>query len=82
MFHGSNHVFVPGDVVRPGEEDDSAYATNKPEYARQYGKHVYEVEPIDKPVSFEDPSGDPDEPSETRTIIHASEKGFKVRRRL
>lgn len=57
LYHGSDHAFSIGDIVKPMETPGQralnlpppthAYATNVPVYASTYGKKVYQVEPVD-----------------------------------
>ena len=53
LFHGTDHPFQPGDLVR-GEtsvggfpEPGIAYATPDRNLARRFGKHVFQVKPLD-----------------------------------
>lgn len=59
LFHGSDHLFEPGDLVvpaktKPGEYPDAelAYAADNKELAKFYGKHLFEVEPIDHEKTY------------------------------
>jgi hypothetical protein len=61
MYHGSNHSFHVGDVIKPFQTPRDAenrkalglpapthaYATNEPKYASVYGERIYTVSPVD-----------------------------------
>lgn len=77
MFHGTVHPFKEGDIVSP-EYDESgegeAHATDLLNAAKSFGKHVFEVEPLDPSdldehyLSHKGVSG----------THYTSQKGFKV----
>lgn len=46
LYHASDVDFKPGDVITP-KNYSHAYASNDAEHARQWGKNVYSVEPVD-----------------------------------
>lgn len=46
FYHGSDHVFYPGQQVEPRSYANVAYASTNRDVAAGYGKHVYKVEPI------------------------------------
>lgn len=58
-FHGTNHDFVPGDALLPGDETgkahgqfsigDRVWVSNDPRRAAAYGHLLYEVEPHTHP---------------------------------
>ena len=57
FYHGSDHEFEPGDIVRSGKEvnknsfpdqtfpQDAVFLTDDRREAKEYGNHAYEVEP-------------------------------------
>lgn len=92
LYHGSDHEFEPGDLVLPssatglvkrGNDPDAfAHAAEDPNFAKVFGKHLYEVE---------HPEGvDPAKTVYNPSIAHlldgerkyGSSKGFKVIRRV
>jgi hypothetical protein len=59
LFHGSNHLFSPGDLVIPREaergeypEPGISYATPDKNLAKRFGKHIFQVEPIDREKTY------------------------------
>ena len=46
FFHGTDHTFMPGDIVEPRSYAGVAYAATNRDVAAGYGKNVYKVEPI------------------------------------
>ena len=87
LFHGSRHIFNPGDTVAPAATSANyvekgytsempAYATENKERARAFGR-VYEVEPHDwKDVDTEPDEGDEDTEDAWQYLSY--NKGFKV----
>ena len=45
FYHGTSHVFHPGETVVPGN-DNLAWSSTNRDVAAQYGPNVYRVEPI------------------------------------
>lgn len=45
FYHGTKHVFHPGETVNPGK-DGVAWASTNRDVAAGYGPNVYRVEPI------------------------------------
>lgn len=92
LFHGTNADLSPGDKITPshnlmarlglGGAVHYSYATPRSDHASAFGKHVYEVEPLD----HEDVSGPTamerydDEPEGMEEVT--SRTGFRVVRRL
>lgn len=87
LYHGSNHPFIAGDVVKPMETPGQkslglpapthSYATDSPLIASIYGEKIYRVEPLDhEEVEKSRPlyAGSP--PREAH--YYTSKKGFKV----
>lgn len=84
LYHGSDHAFSVGDIISPafssyGSRPGYAartFAADNHVLASMFGKHVYEVEPID-----------PTEAEPTHNIGGVgfeweSTKGFKVKRKV
>jgi hypothetical protein len=46
FYHGTDHVFYPGEHVEPRSYADVAYASTNREVASGYGANLYKVEPI------------------------------------
>jgi hypothetical protein len=46
LFHASDTEFKAGDVINP-RNHAHAYASIDPNHAGQWGKHIYNVEPMD-----------------------------------
>jgi len=90
LFHGSPHIFKPGDTVKPITEDEyekqgysmpmPAFATKNLNRARAFG-HAYEVEPHDwRDVETEEDEGEGAEEGDYAYLSH--EKGYKVIRKV
>jgi hypothetical protein len=47
LYHASDTEFNPGDSITP-QNYSHAFASSDRSVAEPYGKHVYEVEPIDR----------------------------------
>lgn len=79
FFHASDHLFDVGDHIEPrdtysiGSDDPVAHATNDHIMAKNYGRWVYEVEPLDKPEVVS---------SRGKSKNFISRKGFIVKRVL
>jgi hypothetical protein len=84
LFHGTNAVLKPGDMVLPGDKVgaasagtpmDEAWATENKEEAGDYGTNVYQVQHVEPPTS--------DVPKEFIEMnagnnVYSSKKGFRV----
>lgn len=60
LFHGSSHVFEPGEVVSPDKDiwgEGEVHATNDPMFASTFGDYVYEVSPLDAPKMVQEEGG-------------------------
>ena len=84
LFHGSDAMLKPGDIVLPGNKVgaisagtpmDEAWATENQEDAADYGSNVYQVQHIEPPSS-----GVPKEFREMNAgnNVYSSKKGFRV----
>jgi len=81
LYHASNTDFSSGDVVRPVNYKH-AFATKDKSLAKEYGKNVYKVEPVDQEEANSYTASDNskwvgDMPEDAKSVIK-SEKGFKV----
>ena len=81
LYHASNTDFTPGDVVRPVNYSH-AFATKDKSFAKEYGKNVYKVEPVDheeaNSYTESDNSKWVGDMSEDAKSVVKSQKGFKV----
>jgi hypothetical protein len=76
LYHGTDVEHLDGDTIYPSLQEGNnyegqtvAFATTSLENARNYGKHVFEVEA-------------PDDATEGWGTEVYSEKGFKVKRKI
>jgi hypothetical protein len=68
FYHGSNHPFKEGDIVKP--HDNFAWASTVPDVAAGYGSTTYKVEPLGEVKRV---------PGAAKEFgIHTSTTGFKV----
>jgi len=77
LFHGTN-AKIKGNEIEPTHQTDevwegdgphAAFASDRPDVAAEYGKHVYEV----KPTGHEEEYAD---------HVYGSESGYEVKRKL
>jgi len=81
LYHASNTDFNSGDVVRPVNYGH-AFSTKDKSLAKEYGKNVYKVEPVD-PEEADSYTAEEatrwvgDMPEDAKSVVK-SQKGFKV----
>lgn len=78
FYHGSDKEFATGDHIRPRTKN-TAHATPDLRTAQVFGKHTYEVEPLNRTTTWNRPMKYTQGEQHTETL---SEEGFRVRRRL
>jgi len=81
LYHASDTDFKPGDVIKPVNYNH-AFATKDMSLAKEYGKNVYKVEPVDQEeadsvTSEEAAKWVGDMPEDSKSVVN-SKKGFKV----
>ena len=81
LYHASDHAFNLGDIVNPVNYNH-AYATSDKSLAKEYGKTVYKVEPIDKEESDSYTASEAakwvgEMPEDSKSVIK-SKIGFKI----
>jgi hypothetical protein len=81
LYHASDKDFNLGDVVTPVNYNH-AFATKDKSLAKEYGKNIYKVEPVDREeadsyTSEEAAKWVGDMPEDSKSIVK-SKKGFKV----
>jgi hypothetical protein len=78
LFHGTNAKIKGNEIYPTHQKDDdvwegegphAAFASDRPDIAAEYGKHVYEV----KPTGHEEEYAD---------NVYGSESGYEVKRKL
>jgi hypothetical protein len=83
LFHGSDHLFKPGDLITPQKNEDGAYpdafAADNKDLATFFGKHLFAVEPIDHEQTYSRPY---DQRVEEMGHEFHSPVGFKVTEKL
>ena len=81
LYHASNNDFNLGDVVKPVNYNH-AFATTDKSLAKEYGKNIYRVEPVDKEESDAYTASQAakwvGEMSEDSKSVVNSQKGFKI----
>ena len=81
LYHASNNDFTSGDVVKPINYNH-AFATTDESLAKEYGKNVYRVEPVDKEESDSYTASEAarwvGEMSKDAKSVVISQKGFKI----
>jgi hypothetical protein len=77
LFHGTN-AKIEGNDIEPTHQTDevwegdgphAAFASDRPDIAAEYGKHVYEVKPTGHEENYAD-------------NVYGSEDGFQIKRKL
>lgn len=78
LYHGTDREFQTGEHIRPRTKN-VAHATPSLRTAQVFGKHTYEVEPLNRTTTWNRPMKYTQGEHHTETL---SEEGFRVRRRI